>query len=43
MKVIKNIYLRIMSVCLWTLALTACKDDSLGIPDKVVEGKPITV
>lgn len=43
MKVIKNIYLRILSVCLWTLALAACKDDSLGIPDKVVEGKPITV
>lgn len=43
MRVIKNIYLRILSVCLWTLALAACKDDSLGIPDKVVEGKPITV
>lgn len=43
MKKIKNTYLRILSVCLWTLALAACKDDSLGIPDKVVEGKPITV
>lgn len=43
MKVIKNIYLRILSVCLWTLVLAACKDDTLGIPDKVVEGKPITV
>lgn len=43
MKAIKNIYLRILSVCLWTLALAACKNDSLGIPDKVVEGKPITV
>ena len=43
MKAIKNIYLRILSVCLWTLVLAACKDDTLGIPDKVVEGKPITV
>lgn len=43
MKKIKNIYLQILSVCLWTMVLAACKEDTLGIPDKVVEGKPVTV
>ena len=43
MKKITNIYLRLVTVCLCALALTACVEDEISGAINVVEGTPVTV
>lgn len=43
MKKITNIYLRLVTVCLCALALTACVEDEISGAINAVEGKPVTV
>lgn len=43
MKKIANIYLKLVTVCLCVLTLTACAEDEISGAINVVEGKPVTV